>query len=877
MADLPLNVLFKDQGAKSGLSEVAGAADKAAAAAEKLAAASRQLAIAEAKAADAAGAVKVAEAKLQEVRGKANATASQRVAAEEKLAAANRKLALAQRGVEIASVGVANAQHAASAGLKQAAGSADQAKAKLGGLRGMLTTVASIGVSASGKLAGGLRVVGTGAASVAPALGLAAGAATAFGLKVASGNEQAKISFTTMLGSAQKAQVFLKQLQAFAAATPFEFPELQSAASSLISVGIDAAKIIPIMKTLGDTTAGMGTGSEGIKRATIALQQMNAAGRITAEDLNQLRDAGIPVFDLLSAATHKTTAEIAAMAQNGKLGRVELEQLMTALESGKGLEKFNGLMEQQSHSLQGMVSTLKDTTGQLLAGWLTPLFPAIKASIDGFNDMSSGAKGAIAVVVGGGAAFGLAAKGALSLASGFRAVGLSASAAKIAVGGVGAVVGVAAIAFGVYAKAHAEAKQRTADFTQALQSETSEVQKNVTAVAAKQLQDAGAFRAAQQLGIGLDLVTAASLGNADAQRQVNAALAPTLALEENHTRALTGQQAVTQGNVDAAKLLAGAVGQTGGAYNKATSDARDMEAATSGAASTLSGAGKKAKTAAEQLQEWRDALRKAARAAIGLSDSAVAYEQAIDDASAAAKKNGKTLDINTEKGRANRTALNRLASAALDHVQAMAEQGKGTKKVSAATADARSEFIRVAKSMGMGSVEAKKLADKYGLVPKKVKTDVSAPGLDSTRNRVAALNRQYANIPEHIRTTIVQAIITRGTTRKTAYGGPIHRDEGGPVPGHSPHIRADNIPAYLTAGEYVHQVPAVRFWGGGFMDAVNRMDRAAAARLMPGPRGGGDTYITINAPNYVGSHNELRRTLVDMNRRGELDVVLRSR
>ncbi len=37
--------------------------------------------------------------------------------------------------------------------------------------------------------------------------------------------------------------------------------------------------------------------------------------------------------------------------------------------------------------------------------------------------------------------------------------------------------------------------------------------------------------------------------------------------------------------------------------------------------------------------------------------------------------------------------------------------------------------------------------------------------------------------------------------------------------------------------------------------------------------GGGNTYITINAPNYVGSQDELRRTLVDMNRRGQLEVI----
>jgi tape measure domain-containing protein len=215
------------------------------------------------------------------------------------------------------------------------------------------------------------------------ALGGMAIAGGVMGVKVAAGNEQAMIGFTTMLGSAKKAGAFLKDLQSFAAKTPFEFPELQTAASSLISAGVAAKDVIPIMTTLGDATSGMGTGSEGVQRATVALQQMNAAGKISGEDLNQLRDAGIPVYDLLATATGKSKAKIVELAAAGKLGKKELTQLMTALSSGKGLERFNGLMAKQSTSLVGLWSTLKDTLGQGLATAITPMIPMIKDGLGG--------------------------------------------------------------------------------------------------------------------------------------------------------------------------------------------------------------------------------------------------------------------------------------------------------------------------------------------------------------------------------------------------------------------------------------------------------------------------------------------------------------
>jgi len=88
-----------------------------------------------------------------------------------------------------------------------------------------------------------LKRVGLGMAG----LGIAGGV---MGLKTAASMENADIAFTTMLGSATKAHTFLKKLADFAAATPFEFPELQTAASSLISAGVNAA---PAMVSTGST------------------------------------------------------------------------------------------------------------------------------------------------------------------------------------------------------------------------------------------------------------------------------------------------------------------------------------------------------------------------------------------------------------------------------------------------------------------------------------------------------------------------------------------------------------------------------------------------------------------------------------------------
>ena len=215
-------------------------------------------------------------------------------------------------------------------------------------------------------------------------------------------------------------------MQSFAARTPFDFPGLQQSASQLLAAGINSKKIIPIMTTLGNVTSGMGTGAEGVKRATVAIQQMNAAQAIHAQDLNQLRDAGIPVYDLLSKALGKSKKQVSGLVQAGKLGKPALDKMMAALTSGKGLERFNGLMQKQSQSLVGLWSTVKDTFGQGLAKAMAPALPMIKAGLGQVSNIAQAAfkrlPGLLDGVIGKVKAFGKSDTWA-SILSGFKSLG----------------------------------------------------------------------------------------------------------------------------------------------------------------------------------------------------------------------------------------------------------------------------------------------------------------------------------------------------------------------------------------------------------------------------------------------------------------------
>lgn len=190
--------------------------------------------------------------------------------------------------------------------------------------------------------------------------------------------QNASIGFATMLGSGEKAQKFLDALQAFAAKTPFEFSELVPAAQRMLAMGFAAKDVIPDLTAVGDAAAALGASPETIDRVTLALGQMNAKGKVSAEEMLQLTEAGIPAWDLLAKGMGKSTAEVMKLSEKGLIPAKKAIDLIT-----KGMEdRFGGMMDKASHTYSGAMSTIHDVTQNVLATAFHPLFDRIAKGAD---------------------------------------------------------------------------------------------------------------------------------------------------------------------------------------------------------------------------------------------------------------------------------------------------------------------------------------------------------------------------------------------------------------------------------------------------------------------------------------------------------------
>lgn len=210
-----------------------------------------------------------------------------------------------------------------------------------------------------------------GAAAGVTALGAAVGVT---GLKFDAMREQAQIAFTTMLGSGAKARAFLGELAAFAAKTPFEFPDLVSASQKLLAMGFAAKDVIPTLTDIGDAVAGLGGGKEQIDQVTRAMGQMQAKGKAAGDELLQLTEVGIPALRYIAEAIGKTTAETSKLISKGA---VDAQTAIAAVRAGMQRD-FGGLMEQQSQSVKGLLSSLKDYFQQISGTIMAPLFERIR-------------------------------------------------------------------------------------------------------------------------------------------------------------------------------------------------------------------------------------------------------------------------------------------------------------------------------------------------------------------------------------------------------------------------------------------------------------------------------------------------------------------
>lgn len=292
-------------------------------------------------------------------------------------------------------------------------------------------------------------------------------------------------------------------------------------------------------------------------------------------------------------------------------------------------------------------------------------------------------------------------------------------------------------------------------------------------------------------------------------------------------RAIDAHTKAVDASAKAASDAAKAAGQDQAAQDAAAESARqaaqshelgtkwllavaDAEEQASGGAEQLDGSVKDeinsmkdAKTAASDLKDGLDALN---GVHIAASRAAVDVQQKIADLTKALHDNGKTLDITTDAGRKNITAIDDLATAANAHAQAVAEESGSIQAGNKALDASRAEFDAVLKAAGYSTdqIDAfnKTLLNTPKLDPVTIQVKADTSGADAS---LSALEAKYG----------ATGLIFGGHHVGYSYAtGGLVTGPGGPT--------SDSVPVNASAGEYIVKASAVA--QPGVKDALDTLN-----------------------------------------------------
>jgi tape measure domain-containing protein len=171
--------------------------------------------------------------------------------------------------------------------------------------------------------------------------------------------ESLRVQLESVTGSAEAAEEAFAWIKDFTKNTPFQLNEVSEAFVRLRAFGLDPMD--GTMQSLVDQASALGGGQETLRGIILAVGQAWAKQKLQGEEILQLVERGVPVWELLSNALGKNVIELQKLSERGELGRDAIKALID--EIGKG--SF-GAAAEQTRTWNGLLSNLKDTISETM-------------------------------------------------------------------------------------------------------------------------------------------------------------------------------------------------------------------------------------------------------------------------------------------------------------------------------------------------------------------------------------------------------------------------------------------------------------------------------------------------------------------------------
>lgn len=145
--------------------------------------------------------------------------------------------------------------------------------------------------------------------------------------------ESSRIAFESKLGSADAAEGFLQDIYKFDEKSPFDTMQIVGITQQMMNLGWTAENVLEDLGTIGDWSASLGKGEAGISSVTRALGQMRMKGKLSAEEMLQLTEAGVSAWQYLADYMGKDISTVREMAEDGL---IDVDTAIKGIMAGMG-------------------------------------------------------------------------------------------------------------------------------------------------------------------------------------------------------------------------------------------------------------------------------------------------------------------------------------------------------------------------------------------------------------------------------------------------------------------------------------------------------------------------------------------------------------
>jgi len=206
--------------------------------------------------------------------------------------------------------------------------------------------------------------------------------------------QDATASLTVALGSATEAAAVLGDVLDVVTGTPFNLDQFATAASNMISFGIEAEKVPGYLTAIGEAAATRGSrANEFAQRLSTTFGQISVQGRVMGEDLLSLQSTGVDALRILGNSFGVTTTEIRKMVSEGAVPAGEALDILSEgiLNGSTGVNgatvAFAGTMERLRDTLTGSIGGFKSATARLGLAVIDPIQGALTAGFNAGTDV----------------------------------------------------------------------------------------------------------------------------------------------------------------------------------------------------------------------------------------------------------------------------------------------------------------------------------------------------------------------------------------------------------------------------------------------------------------------------------------------------------